>query len=175
VAAGSRPFGLWVRSVVFALLLPGTVVLVVPMILASNDGGHVEIGAWNWLGTPLVAIGAAALCWCIADFARHGQGTLAPVDPPRFVVRSGLYRHVRNPMYVAVVTTLVGEALLLESAWIAAWTALVFLLVNAFVRGYEEPTLRATFGEDYEHYMRTTPRWIPRRPTTVARHDQSAG
>ena len=80
------------RSVGFALLLPGTVLLVVPLTLASSNSGHLEIGALKWLGAPLAAIGTAELLWCIADFARHGRGTLAPVDPPRFVVRSGLYR-----------------------------------------------------------------------------------
>lgn len=175
MAAEPGERGLWMRSVVFALLLPGTVLVGVPLILVNRDGDDVELGVWRWFGLPLVAIGVAALLWCIADFTRHGRGTLAPVDPPRFVVRGGLYRYVRNPMYVAVLTTLVGEALLLESAWVAAWAAFVCLLVNAFVLGYEEPTLRASFGEDYEHYVRTTSRWIPRRPSAVARSDQPAG
>ena len=91
----------------------------------------------------------------------------APVDPPKFVVRSGLYRITRNPMYVAVVTTLLGEALLFDSVPIAVWAAVVAVTVHLFVVLYEEPTLHRQFGEPYDDYRAAVPRWIgPRRAVT---------
>jgi protein-S-isoprenylcysteine O-methyltransferase Ste14 len=108
----------------------------------------------------LVVAGAAALLWCIVDFARRGRGTLAPVDPPQFVVRDGLYRVTRNPMYVAVLVTLVGESLLADSLPLAVWTAVVAVTVHLFVVLYEEPTLHTRFGEPYDAYRAAVPRWL---------------
>jgi len=108
-------------------------------------------------------VGATILIWCIADFARLGRGTLAPVDPPKALVIRGLYRYVRNPMYVGVVLVLLGESALFRSASLLLYTAVFFLIANLFVIVYEEPNLRARFGESYEHYRRSVARWIPRR------------
>jgi protein-S-isoprenylcysteine O-methyltransferase Ste14 len=154
---------LWLRSAFFTLVLPGTVLLWVPLLL--TDGVSVEAGAIRWAGLPLLIIGAAGLGWCIWDFGHRGKGTLAPVDPPRFVVRSGLYRWVRNPMYVSVLVTLAGEAILFGSLRLAAWGAIVAITVHLFVVAYEEPTLRRQFGADYEAYCSAVRRWRPRRPT----------
>jgi len=153
---------LWLRSAVFTLLLPGTVLVGVPLWLSSGgDGDHaLGVGPLRWIGLPLVVLGVAGLLWCIADFARRGKGTLAPVDPPKFVVRSGLYRITRNPMYVAVVTTLLGEALLFDSVPIALWAATVAVTVHLFVVLYEEPTLHDQFGEPYDAYRAAVPRWL---------------
>jgi protein-S-isoprenylcysteine O-methyltransferase Ste14 len=161
---------LWVRSVVYAVLLPGSVLLWVPLWLSG--GGHAElgVGALRWVGLPLVVLGACGLLWCIADFARRGRGTLAPVDPPQFVVRSGLYRITRNPMYVAVLVTLVGETLLFDSLPLAVWTAIVALTVHLFVVLYEEPTLHAQFGEPYDTYRATVPRWLLPLPNHRRHH-----
>jgi protein-S-isoprenylcysteine O-methyltransferase Ste14 len=144
------------------LVLPGTVLIWVPLWLSTLAGGRGDVGAARFLGLLPLVIGAAGLLWCIWDFARKGKGTLAPIDPPRFVVRSGLYRVVRNPMYVSVLTVLVGEAIVFGSRWLAAWAAVVAVAVHGFVVGYEEPTLRQQFGADYETYCRAVPRWIPR-------------
>ena len=155
---------LWLRSVFFALVLPGTVLIWVPLWL-SADGDPLEAGAIQWVGLPLLSIGAAGLSWCIWDFGRSGKGTLAPVDPPRFVVRSGLYRFVRNPMYVSVLLALAGEALLFGSLRLVAWWAFVAIVIHVFVVAYEEPTLRRQFGADYAAYCSAVARWRPRRPT----------
>lgn len=157
----------WVRSAFFTVVLPGSVLIWVPWWLLSTGGGTLDIGAVRWLGIAPLIIGTAGLLWCIWDFTRTGKGTLAPVDPPRFVVRTGLYRFVRNPMYVSVITVLVGEVLLFRSTRLLVWTALVAAAVQLFVVTYEEPTLRRQFGSDYEAYCRAVPRWLPRRP---ARH-----
>jgi protein-S-isoprenylcysteine O-methyltransferase Ste14 len=159
---------LWLRSALFALLLPGSVLVWVPLWLSSDDDhADLGIGPLRWIGLPLVVLGAAGLLWCIADFARRGRGTLAPVDPPQFVVRSGLYRVTRNPMYVAVLITLVGEAVLFDSVPLTVWTVVVAVTVHLFVVLYEEPTLHRQFGEPYDAYRATVPRWLrlTRAPT----------
>ena len=99
--------------------------------------------------------------WCESDFVRRGKGTPEPAAaPPRVVVR-GPYRFVRNPMYVAVLSVLAGEALWTRSAALLEYGAIVALLFHAFVLLYEERTLKARFGGEYEAYQRSVPRWIP--------------
>ena len=134
----------------------------VPLWLSTLAGARLDFGSLRWLGVPLMAVGTAALAWCIWDFGHQGRGTLAPVDAPRFVVRTGLYGLVRNPMYLAVLMTLTGEVLLFQSRTLLAWEAAVGLTVHLFVVLYEEPTLRRRFGADYEVYRRAVPRWLPR-------------
>ena len=150
------------RSIFFALLLPGTATLLIPYFILSRRG----VPHWDAIGfAGLVAtlVGASILIRCIVDFARLGRGTLAPVDPPKELVVRGLYRYVRNPMYVGVVLVLLGESTLFRSTDLLLYTGVFFLIVNLFVMLYEEPTLRARFGESYEQYRRTVGRWIPRR------------
>jgi protein-S-isoprenylcysteine O-methyltransferase Ste14 len=150
------------RSIFFALLLPGTATLLLPYFILSRR----LVLHWDVIGfAGLVAIlvGASILIRCIVDFARLGRGTLAPVDPPKELVVRGLYRYVRNPMYVGVVLVLLGESALFRSTDLLLYTGVFFLIANLFVMLYEEPTLRARFGESYEQYRRTVGRWIPRR------------
>lgn len=92
-----------------------------------------------------------------------GRGTLSPVDPPRELVIRGLYRYVRNPMYVGVSLIVLGEAALTRSRALLLYWAVFFAAVNVFVIGYEEPNLRRRFGESYERYTQRVGRWIPRR------------
>jgi protein-S-isoprenylcysteine O-methyltransferase Ste14 len=110
----------------------------------------------------LILAGAALLVACIVEFARSGRGTLSPVDPPTHLVVRGLYRYVRNPMYLSVTAILLGEVMLTRSGALALYWLIWFVVVNAFVIGYEEPTLRVQFGESYDEYVRTVGRWIPR-------------
>jgi protein-S-isoprenylcysteine O-methyltransferase Ste14 len=92
----------------------------------------------------------------------EGIGTPAPVAPPERLVIGGVYRHVRNPMYVAVLATILGQALLLGRLVLLTYAAVLWLVFASFVRFYEEPTLRSRFGEDYEAYRRAVPAWLPR-------------
>jgi protein-S-isoprenylcysteine O-methyltransferase Ste14 len=112
----------------------------------------------------LMAIGGAIAFRCLIDFAWRGLGTPAPFDPPRRLVVSGLYRWVRNPMYVGMGILLIGEALLLPAIRLQmlAMVAILWIVVTLFIVVYEEPTLRRLFGEDYERYCRNVRRWIPR-------------
>jgi protein-S-isoprenylcysteine O-methyltransferase Ste14 len=116
------------------------------------------------LGWIVVAIGGAVMVPCVLAFAWRGLGTPMPLDPPRKLVVSGPYRWVRNPMYVGMGITLLGEAWVYPhlTRFLLIETAIAFALVFAFIVFYEEPTLRRSFGSDYEEYCRNVPRWIPR-------------
>jgi protein-S-isoprenylcysteine O-methyltransferase Ste14 len=115
------------------------------------------------LSPALACIGAGVvlLAMCIVEFARSGRGTLSPLDPPRDLVVRGLYRYVRNPMYLSVTTIVLGEAMLTRSSALAVYWVVWFACANLFVIGYEEPTLRQMFGRSYEDYTRRVGRWIP--------------
>jgi protein-S-isoprenylcysteine O-methyltransferase Ste14 len=150
-----------VGSAVFLLVAPGVMAGLVPWLLTgwhSTDPPPVLVA----LGTALVVAGVAALVHSFARFVLEGRGTPAPVAPTETLVVGGLYRYVRNPMYVAVVATIVGQALLLGRPVLFAWAAVFWLVVAAFVHGYEEPTLSARYGEQYAAYRRAVPAWWPR-------------
>jgi protein-S-isoprenylcysteine O-methyltransferase Ste14 len=111
-----------------------------------------------------MVLGAAILVRCIWDFAAKGRGTLAPIDPPRQLVVQGLYRYVRNPMYLGVLLLLLGETAFFKSIALLQYTLAWFIIVNLFVVFYEEPALRHRFGDSYERYFRSVRRWLPTRP-----------
>jgi protein-S-isoprenylcysteine O-methyltransferase Ste14 len=116
----------------------------------------------RWIGGALIAAGLAVLLDSFARFALRGLGTPAPVAPPTRLVVTGLYRHVRNPMYVAILAMVGGQALLLGDPRLLAWGAILWAAFHLFVVGYEEPALRRTFGAEYEAFRASVPRWIPR-------------
>jgi protein-S-isoprenylcysteine O-methyltransferase Ste14 len=113
------------------------------------------------LGPGLMAVGAALAFWCVAVFVRVGRGTPAPFDAPRRFVAVGPYRYVRNPMYVGGFLVLAGWGLHRQSPSVLVLSAGFLVLFHLFVLGYEEPTLRGKFGEDYARYLDAVPRWIP--------------
>jgi protein-S-isoprenylcysteine O-methyltransferase Ste14 len=156
-----------VRSVFWALVAPGTVLAWGLWLIVRATMARFDLGAARWAGVPLIVLGAVGLISCVWNFGKSGRGTLSPTDAPQFVVRGGLYRYVRNPMYVSVLAVLTGEIVLLRSVWLIAWTAVFatwFVCVTVF---YEEPRLRRRFGEPYLRYIAEVPRWLPRRPTTT--------
>jgi protein-S-isoprenylcysteine O-methyltransferase Ste14 len=157
------PAWLGFRSLVWTILLPGIVAGYVPWALFGLREVRADLSSpLQILALVCLALGGLLLAACIFEFARSGRGTLSPVDPPRQLVVRGLYRYVRNPMYLAVTTILLGEALLARSTAMAAYWAIWFLAANLFVIGYEEPALRRRFGASYDEYARQVPRWIPR-------------
>ncbi len=157
--------GAIVRTALFALLFMGTVLVYVPYILAVGPGtAHWTLGPWRYLGLLPLAAGIAGLGRCLRDFALVGRGTPAPFDPPQALVATRLYRWVRNPMYLSALLLLVGEAILLEAPVLLRYAAAFFLVTHLFVVLYEEPALRRKFGESYDRYRATVPRWLPRRP-----------
>ncbi len=154
---------LLLRSIFFTFLLPGTVTVLIPYwLISSRDDQSVASNTVRYLGVPLILIGASGLLWCIWEFFAHGRGTLAPIDPPKQLVVQGLYRYVRNPMYVSVVTVLLGEAIFFRSRSILIEAGVFITSAYLFVVFYEEPALRRQFGESYERYLQTAGRWLPR-------------
>ena len=148
-------------SGLFLVVAPGVVAGLVPWWLTGW-----QAGATSWplqaIGTLLIAAGAIVLVDAFVRFVVEGIGTPAPIAPTQRLVVGGLYRHVRNPMYLAVGVTIVGQALLLGRPILLLYAAAFAAVVLAFVRGYEEPTLARQFGVEYEDYRRAVPGWRPR-------------
>jgi len=115
------------------------------------------------LGLVSIGAGLALWLWTVRLFARVGQGTLAPWDPPRRLVIRGPYRHLRNPMIAAVLAVLAGEAMVLGSVPLLIWGAIFFGFNHAFFVLREEPALEQRFGDEYRAYRREVPRWLPKR------------
>jgi len=115
------------------------------------------------VGGVLVAAGVLVLISAFAQFVVEGIGTPAPVAPTENLVVGGLYRYVRNPIYLALAATIVGQALLLGQLVLLPYAAAFLVVVASFVHWYEEPHLRRQFGAEYETYRRAVPGWWPRR------------
>jgi protein-S-isoprenylcysteine O-methyltransferase Ste14 len=132
-----------------------------PWLITGWRGGSVPpwLQAVGWL---LIVAGAAVLLQAFGQFALQGIGTPAPVAPTEKLVIKGLYRYVRNPMYLAVSSVIIGQAAVLGSWPLFGYAAGVGAAFSGFVLGYEEPTLRRQFGQEYEAYLQSVPRWLPR-------------
>jgi protein-S-isoprenylcysteine O-methyltransferase Ste14 len=150
-----------VRHLLSILLLPFTVAVIVPIVLlGARTPGSSPLGVVS--GGVVMLLGLGLVGRTIAHFATRGQGTLAPWDPPRRLVVTGIYRYARNPMITGVLLVLVGESLLFASTRVATWAAVVFAVNAVYLPLVEEPDLVSRFGEDYEEYRRHVPRWVPR-------------
>jgi protein-S-isoprenylcysteine O-methyltransferase Ste14 len=153
-----------VGSAVFFLLAPGVVVGLIPWLLTRWQVRE-PLPYWlpmRVLGLLLLVAGLIALVRAFVRFVVEGFGTPAPVAAPERLVVGGVYRYVRNPMYVAVLAAIVGQAFLLGQPGLLLYAGLAWLAVATFVRFYEEPTLARRFGADYEAYRRAVPAWWPR-------------
>ena len=154
---------LTVRSLFWTAAIPGVVAGYVPWAFFGLSKARPDPSSPVHLMALLIGVsGVALLAACIWEFAMRGRGTLAPLDPPRELVVRGLYRYVRNPMYLAVTLIILGEALLLRSTGLLLYWAIWFAAVNLVVRFYEEPGLRRRFGASYDHYAHAVGRWVPR-------------
>jgi len=161
VAAKPGPI---IGSVIFLGIAPGVVAGWIPYTLSRwhMEPPFLGVQAGRWIGGALVMVGFAVLVDSFARFALEGKGTPAPVAPTETLVVSGLYRHVRNPMYLAVVAAILGQALLFGSVSLLTYAAVVWGLFHLFVLAYEEPTLRRRFGDSYRVYQQGVGRWWPR-------------
>jgi protein-S-isoprenylcysteine O-methyltransferase Ste14 len=151
-------------SAVFLVIAPGFVAGLVPWWISRwrLEAPFFGMLLFRFAGAALIALGGIVLLDSFARFALQGLGTPAPVFPTRHLVVTGLYRFVRNPMYVAVVYAILGQGLLFGNARVLEYAAFVWLLFHIFVLVYEEPTLRASFRAEYEAFCAAVPRWIPR-------------
>jgi protein-S-isoprenylcysteine O-methyltransferase Ste14 len=157
----SRPRA-FAGSLVFLVVAPGVTAGLVPWLLSRwhrDPDWPVSLQVTGWL---LVALGGAGVLATFAQFVWEGRGTPAPLAPTERLVVRGLYRHVRNPMYLAVATVIVGQGIALPSVSVLAWAAGFVVTVAAFVRAYEEPTLARTHGASYDAYRGAVPGWRPR-------------
>jgi protein-S-isoprenylcysteine O-methyltransferase Ste14 len=156
---------LLVRNVIFTILVPGTVAVYIPYRIILNQYESLYF-TWSLLGCAaliLMAVGTSIYLWCLWDFAVTGRGTPNIVDAPRRLVVKGLYRYVRNPMYIGVLLVIMGWAALYESLATAQFALLMFVIFNGVIFFLEEPMLRERFGQAYEGYCEAVHRWIPGR------------
>jgi protein-S-isoprenylcysteine O-methyltransferase Ste14 len=151
-------------SFLFFWIAPATVAGWVPYALTRwrIQPALLGVPGERVIGGVVVAVGVAILVESFSRFAMKGRGTPAPIAPTETLVVSGFYRYVRNPMYVAVLAIIIGQALLFGSIVLLPYAALVWLLFHGFVLLYEEPTLRRRYGPSYEAYRANVRRWRPR-------------
>jgi len=150
------------RSLLWTILLPGVFAGYVPWRFFGLGRTQFDLTSpTQLLGLVCIGVGVALLAACIFEFARSGRVTLSPVDAPRHLVVRGLYRYVRNPMYLSVTMIILGEAFMVHSVALVGYWAIWFVCANLFVIVYEEPTLRRTFGDEYEAYFKRVSRWLP--------------
>lgn len=160
-----RPNGL--ASIIFFILGPGVVAGLVPWLITSWNPPVTTpyfVGLLFGLGGLVIAAGLLVLIDSFLRFVNDGRGTPMPRMPTEAFVATGPYLYVRNPMYIGVVLTILGQAILFLSGWTALYALAVATAFHLFVTLYEEPTLRRRFGDSYERYTETVRRWMPRIP-----------
>lgn len=144
-----------------SFILPITVLILVPFWIESNI--LVKHRLTFFPGIILMCLGLFVMARTISTFIQIGKGTLAPWNPTKKLVTSGMYRYVRNPMIIGVLMVLTGESLAIQSLRICIWMLVFFLLNNAYFTIFEEPNLAKRFGDEYRNYKNNVPRWIPRQ------------
>jgi protein-S-isoprenylcysteine O-methyltransferase Ste14 len=161
---------LWIRAIFFTILVPGTVAGYVPYLFMRNAAPDIKAGPFHWVGILIMSAGIFIYLWTIMSFLLRGKGTPAIWftkaisfiigEEPMKMVSSGLYRYSRNPMYLGVITTVVGEGIFFQYSsllWYAFSLFIIFTLVVIFI---EEPHLAKKFGEEYKDYKKRTRRWL---------------
>lgn len=158
------------RSFVFACLLPAVIAGWVPIVMFERHPVWLEeaFGWHEYVAVALATLGLGSYFHCAWHFLQKGRGTVAPLDSPRKLVQRGLYRWVRNPMYIALGLVVASEAVYFESWRIALYLLCLSCIAQLTVVLHEEPELGFRFGAMYEDYKRIVPRWLPRRPRAAA-------
>lgn len=151
---------LFLKNLLFTVLVPGTVAGYVPLTIV--DG--LPVGTWGWigLGSLFFGVGLGIYGWCLWNFAVTGRGTPAPIDEPKQLVVQGLYRYTRNPMYVGVLSVILGWAFTFASVPVVYYGGGVGLFFHSLIVLYEEPHLKKKFGAEYERYCARVGRWLPK-------------
>ena len=153
---------LLLKTALFTVVMPGTFAVLLPILIAADRTS--ASGEALGLALSLFAFGTVVYLRSAWDFAAFGRGTPAPIDAPKQLVTRGFYRYTRNPMYVAVLTVVVGWAVFFGAVILLAYAALLFVIFSLFIRLYEEPRLAREFGGDYATYVSQVGRWLPRHP-----------
>jgi protein-S-isoprenylcysteine O-methyltransferase Ste14 len=155
---------LFFETILFTIIVPGTVAFWLPLWIFDNElDGTMSWSPARYAALVPLVLGAAIYLRCLWEFAARGRGIPAPIDHPKQLVVTGLYRYVRNPMYLGVLLFLIGEALWFRSIGFLGYAIVWLLFVHLNVLFYEEPNLRRKFGDSYERYSRAVRRWIPGR------------
>ena len=153
---------LFIRTLIFTLIGPGSIIVIIPwLLLSSSVNFPLDAEGLRLLGLVAIVLGALIYFWCAWDFALSGRGTPAPWDPPQKLISERLYSKMRNPIFVGIILVLVGEAIVFQSGALLTYAALMWFGFHLRVVYFEEPTLRRKFGAVYEEYCKTVPRWIP--------------
>ena len=152
------------KSLIFTVIAPGSVTILVPYVLLNSFGElfSVKIGNFRYLGLIPILLGTLIYFWCAWDFTFAGKGTPAPIDPPKELVVKGLYRFSRNPMYVGVLSVILGWTLLYTDPYVITYWFFVATCFHLMVVYYEEPRLQQLFGSRYSTYRSSVNRWLPR-------------
>ncbi len=155
------------KNLLFTVVVPGAVAVYLP--LRITQGAHPAPGATLVLAAILFAVGASVYASCVWDFAAFGRGTPAPIDAPKRLVVRHLYHYSRNPMYVGVLTVILGWAALFRSFDLLLYAVVVWTCFQLFTVVYEERRLKELFGDEYDDYCARVGRWLPR----LTRHDRA--
>jgi protein-S-isoprenylcysteine O-methyltransferase Ste14 len=151
-----------IKTVFYMGSLHGFFTFYLPYQLASRDTRFFQPGLLGYLALLFWILGVWIIVQCSADIIRRGRGTPAFIDPPKELLVTGLYRHIRNPIYLGALIVQMGYIIWFGSAWAVLYALLMFLGFNVLVFFIEEPILRNTFGAGYEEYCQNVPRWIPK-------------
>ena len=163
-----RTLSLGVRNLLFTIVVPGAGGGYVPWLILTRHGASPAPAAWY--AAPVIVVGLALYLWCVRVFATVGRGTPGYWDAPRHFVAAGPYRWVRNPIYIAALLIVSGEAWLFSSLALLLYACCLAGAFHLLVTGYEEPRLSARFGGQYRAYRRTVSRWVPHRPRADPRN-----
>lgn len=158
-----RPLAV-IGSIIFFAVAPSTVAGLMPYWISRwvSRPAFFGVEASRYTGAALILVGLFLVLDSFARFALEGLGTPAPIAPTKHLVVSGLYRYVRNPIYVGVVAAILGQGLVFANVELLIYAFVIWLLFHLFVRLYEEPTLKDSFGAEFDEFRRNVPRWIPR-------------
>jgi protein-S-isoprenylcysteine O-methyltransferase Ste14 len=152
-----------VRLLFYAVLLPGIVLLYLPIRIGIGSGWNVDLGPAKLAGPPLMAAGLLLYFWCVLDFADERHVSVSPSAASRFVVQ-GPYQFVRNPMYIGALTVLAGHGIWFQAPAMVPYILMVFVAFHLLIVLYEEPSFERRFGEEYRVYRSSVRRWIPGSP-----------
>jgi protein-S-isoprenylcysteine O-methyltransferase Ste14 len=150
---------LLLKNLLFTVVVPGTVAIYAPLFMVRDQAAG--SGVWLVASLAFFLAGGAIYSWCVWDFAAFGRGTPAPIDAPKKLIVRGLYHYTRNPMYVGVLTTILGWVILFKALHLLLYALCIGLCFHLFVVFYEEPHLREAFGGSYEDYRARVVRWLP--------------